>query len=189
MHVTTESAKNLICDIIGVAGGKLQGKTALDAAFYLAHLFHWHHHEGVLTQHPIARLPNGPGIDGGDELLSSLRQAGRIRITHQPNGPYPEEVYELTQPFSVDPTDPRHKVIRMALECMKGKSVAELSRWLQGYSRSWREARNGDLLNIYIDLLDDTQHKRIEDGLKHVEATFDAVVGGQAGKDTASVPL
>ena len=59
-----ELAKQVICAIVEAAGGKLEGQVRLYKAFYYAHLYCWENAaEGVLTDYPIVRMPNGPGID------------------------------------------------------------------------------------------------------------------------------
>ena len=161
MRNDREQAKTLICDIIAAAGGKLVGKVRLHKAFYYAHLYYWQRGTGVLTSYPVVRLPFGPAIDDGPSLLAELVREDKLRITSQPNGPYKESVFELTQTFQIDPTTVRFQAIETAVEQVKSKTAVELSEETHLYSRSWQDNQNGQELDIYADLLDDVEYQQV----------------------------
>ena len=85
----SKKAKQIIKEIIRQAGGRLDGKTRLYKAFYLAHLFYFERSPGLLSDWPIVKMPNGPGIDDGDILIDSMVAAGEIALEHVAGRPLP----------------------------------------------------------------------------------------------------
>jgi hypothetical protein len=152
---TAQEAKDAICDLIAAAGGVFYGKVRLHKAFYFAHLFYWRDGEGVLTSHPVVRLPQGPFIDDGERLISELRRDGMLTIGSVPVGPYQETVYKLATERSVETDTPRGRAIRQAVDLVVNRSAVELSDLTHEYSLSWQQTENGREMDIYIDLLDD----------------------------------
>lgn len=169
MPETSEQAKQVILEIIATSGGRLAGKTRLYKAFYLAHLYYWENTCGTLTDHSIVRMPMGPGIDDGDLLIAELEAEGRIKISWQFNGPYKEQVLEIAQPVQLDPNDPRFKAIEEAVKWIEGKTAAELSNITHEHSRSWREGCDGDVLDIYVDLLEDCEYERVKEAVSQAD--------------------
>jgi hypothetical protein len=163
MQNQREQAKQVICEIVATAGGKLVGKVRLHKAFYYAHLYYWQQGTGVLTSYPVVRLPFGPAIDDGPGVVAELVREGKLRVSQQPNGPYKETVFELAQPFQIDPNGPRFQAIEDAVELVKSKTAVELSEETHLYSRSWQASENGQELDIYTDLLDDMEYQQIQD--------------------------
>jgi hypothetical protein len=153
--LSAREAKETICDLIAAAGGVLHGKVRLHKAFYFAHLFYFRDGEGVLTDHPIVRLPQGPYIDGGEHLIDELRGEGVLTIGSAPVGPFQETVYRLVPPRSVDPETPRGRAILQAVELVVNRSAAELSELTHEHSTSWQNTENGREMDIYLDLLTD----------------------------------
>lgn len=170
-----EAVSEVICQIVAAAGGRLEGRLRLYKAFYYAHLFYWQRGSGVLTQHPIVRMPYGPGIHGAGTILPMLVKQGRIRISTRALGPYREYVYELAAPLQIDPNDQRYRAVIEAVEWIRDKPAVELSEETHLYSRSWREARDGDVLDIYQDLLEDDEYTRVRQDIAQAEALVDAV--------------
>ncbi|MBI3464034.1 MAG: hypothetical protein HY000_13395 [Planctomycetes bacterium] len=123
MHDQREQAKQVICETLAAAGGKLVGKVRLHKAFYYAHLYYWQRGTGVLTSYPVVRLPFGPAIEDGPSLVAELVREGKLRVSQQPNGPYKETVFELAQPFQIDPNSPRFQASEEAVELVKSKSA------------------------------------------------------------------
>ena len=175
MITQREQAKLLICEIIAAAGGKLVGKVRLHKAFYYAHLYYWQRGCGVLTSYPIVRLPFGPAIDEGPSLLAELVQDEEIRIGWQPNGPFKEAVFELTQPFQIDPANVRFQAIEEAVAQVKSKTAVELSEETHLYSRSWQDGQTGQELDIYADLLDDAEYQQVLQDSQQSRELVDAV--------------
>jgi hypothetical protein len=175
MQPSREQAKQLICEIIAAAGGRLVGKVRLHKAFYYAHLYYWQRGRGVLSSHPIVRLPFGPAIDDGPRLILELVREGRLRVGQQPNGPFKEAVFELAQPFQIDPNSLRYRAIEEAVDLVKSKTAIELSEETHVFSRSWQDSANGQELDIYADLLDDFEYQQIQEGGRETEELVHAV--------------
>jgi hypothetical protein len=169
-----QAAKDLICQIIAAAGGRLEGKLRLYKAFYYAHLFYWQRGAGVLTQQPIVRMPLGPGIHEAKSILEALQQEGKIRVSARYNGPYQESVYELTSRFEINPADPRYQAVEQAVEFVRDKTAVELSEETHLYSRSWRMAKDGEILDIYADLLSDDEESQIGRAVTEAETLINA---------------
>ena len=53
-------------------------RTVFYKVFWRAHLRHMLQHGRALTDWPIVRMPNGPGIEKGPELLAQLAEEGAI---------------------------------------------------------------------------------------------------------------
>lgn len=152
---SAQEAKDTICDLIAAAGGVLHGKVRLHKAFYFAHLFYFRYGEGVLTDHPIVRLPQGPFIDNGERLIDELRREGVLSIGSAPVGPFQETVYRLAAERVVDLETPRGRAIHQAVELVVNRSAAELSELTHEHSISWQNTENGREMDIYLDLLTD----------------------------------
>src|SRR5262249_21936706 len=89
-------AQDVILEILRVTDGEWTGKTKLFKAFYFAHLYFANENPGLLTDWPIARMPEGPGIDNSKLLFEELKQEGLITLEIVHEGPYPENRYRLT---------------------------------------------------------------------------------------------
>ena len=152
-------AKRVIVEIIRQNGGKMRNTTNIFKAFYFAHLFYAESSPGYLTEWPIVRMPNGPGVDDGNELLQELADAGHLTRKTIRVGPYPANEYHLTEndlagkPLSKDAV----KAIKEAATFVKGKTATELSNLTHEYSRSWTKAKDGERLNVYIDIIPDDE--------------------------------
>ena len=157
-------AKQVIVEVVRCAGGKLTGKTKLYKAFYLAHLFYAENAPGYLTDWPIVRMPYGPGVDSGDELLDELRIAGIVERESSTTGPYHTTTYRLTSKKLPGERLPKKalEAVRAAVDFVETKSATELSDLTHEHSRSWNNARNGQQLNIYIDQIDDDEFDKRE---------------------------
>ena len=165
-------AKQIIKEIVRQSGRHFDGKTRLFKAFYLAHLYYFNKQPGLLSDWPIARMPWGPGIDHGDELIRSLVASGELTTESVANGPYTEERYTLTGETPSGLEAEAIEAIRQACRLIEGKSGTELSDLCHEHSRSWNKGHNGDELNVYIDVIpeaklqqDTARLQRIEDEL------------------------
>jgi uncharacterized phage-associated protein len=170
-------AKDVIIEIIAVADGEFHSKVALYKAFYYAHLFYWREFEGTLTDHPIVRMPHGPGIDNGNEILQRLQEEGQIRITRDPADPYGEFSFKLDESVmksrSIDTADPCYRCIEKAVAFVKRKTAQELSQLTHEHSRSWEAASDGEELNIYLDLMDDEEYLAVKRRLKEADEVIE----------------
>lgn len=162
------AAEELLLDIIAIKGGRFESKTLLYKAFYLAHLYYWEDNDGVLTHYPIVRMPNGPGLDRGDELLAGLVKAERLTRDIEPFGPYRTEVFTLVEPRAIDPSSPRQEAIRKALAFIGNKTATQVCDEIHEFSKSWKRGASGDELSIYLDLLTDVDLQRLDEASDEV---------------------
>lgn len=170
---SAHAAQEVLLDIVALKGGRFEGKQLLYKAFYLAHLYFYARYEGVLTDYPIVRMPMGPGIDRGDDLLADLTERELLGRSFERVGPYPAEVYTLLAPRAVDMADPRQDAIRSALEFIGDKTAAQVSEEIHEYSRTWKETASGSEQSIYLDLLSDDEMEQVR---ASGQAAHDAVV-------------
>jgi len=159
---SAQEAKDAICDLIAAAGGVFRGKVRLHKAFYFDHLFYWREGEGVLTDHPVVRAPQGPFIDHAEWLLRELKDDGIISIGSAPVGPFQETVYRLEAPRSIDMNSARGRAIRQAVELVDNRTAVELSELTHQYSVSWQTTDNGREMDIYLDLLAEDEIARMQ---------------------------
>lgn len=150
-----ERAKRIIMEIVRQAGDGI-GKTKLFKAFWLAHLYYAKEASGYLSDWPVVRMPNGPGIDKGDILLEELANANLIRQTHRPIGPFTEVACILAlQELPDDLSAAAIRAVREAVEFVVPYTASALSELSHEMSRSWRETPDGQELSIYSDLIPD----------------------------------
>jgi len=157
-------ARDVILQIIRDADGEWSGKTRLYKAFYFAHLYYANERPGLLTDWPIARMPQGPGIHNGDALLGDLVREGYLTVEVFHEGPYPEYRYRLTE--AGRQAGDLHGAVRWAIKeatiFCQGKTAAELSQITHERSRSWNQAKDGDILDVHIDTIPDGEYAERE---------------------------
>ena len=161
-------AKQIVCALLQCSGGKFEGKTRLNKAFWWAHVHYYRHHPGLLSRYPIARLTEGPAIDEADSLLASLERDRHLAIHGQPKGPYLEEVYELRKPWSDQLPEVAIDSIQHAVEWVRDKTAVEVSQASHRLSRSWQAAKDGDIIDIANDTLS-------EDDLRDTQTELDRI--------------
>jgi hypothetical protein len=156
-----KKAKAIIVEIIRQAGGVFNNKTNLFKAFYLAHLEYAKHNPGYLSAWPIVRLPRGPGIHRFDGLLVELMAEDKVRVrqVQRRNGKLGFR-FSLPEASRTPGSLPEGavKAISCAVSQVKNKPADEVSDASHRISRSWRNAKNGEELNIYTDLLTDEEY-------------------------------
>lgn len=172
-----EKAKQIIRAIVEESGGALFGKLRLFKAFYAAHLFHWQRREGALSDYPIVHLPLGPAIDDAKWLLDDLVKDGIIHVGTRPNGPFIEQVFTLCGGETAELTAPERESIKEAVEWIGGKTATELSDITHENSRSWNETVNGQVMNIYLDLLNETEYEELKARQEQAKELTDAIFG------------
>ena len=157
-------AHEVILDILRNADGEWTGKSRLDKAFYFAHLYFANERPGLLTDWPIARLPQGPAIGNSHELLQELVRDGFLTIEQVHEGPYPEYRYRLTDKGREAPRPPEdaRSAIKEATLFCQPRSAAELSQLTHERSRSWIEGKDGDILDIYLDTIPEEEFQKRE---------------------------
>lgn len=172
MYPDKDRAKRIILEIVRQAGGEL-GRTKIYKAFWLAHLIYDESEPGFLSDWPIVKMPNGPGIDDGKELLTELERAGLVETVPAQKGGHTEYGCRL-----VDSTpdlgfqEAETNAIRKAVEMVKEPTASRISEISHDVSRAWREAKMGDQLNIYADGESDDEYKARKEKLDNLFATM-----------------
>ena len=126
----------------------------------MANLYYAEAEPGYLTNWPVVKMPYGPGIECGDELLNELVLSGVLSRKHTAVGPYTATAYRLTgKPCPGEPlSEQAVRAIEEAVSFVKEKGAAELSDLTHEFSRSWNSALEGQELNIYIDQIPDDEY-------------------------------
>lgn len=175
MTASKELAKRVILEIVRQAGGKLESKSRLYNAFYIAHMTYAEREPGYLSDWPIVRMPYGPGIDSGDQLIRELVMGGFLKSEVVEDWPYRTARFEVAdKAFPGEALDKEAvEAIRDATKFVLDKTASELSDMTHEYSRSWNEAKDGRQLNIYIDPISDQDYEEQERHLDllHLEIT------------------
>jgi hypothetical protein len=162
----TKRAKKIIVELVRQAGGQFQNKTNLFKAFWKAHLTYAANNAGYLSNWPIVRMPNGPGIDEFDSLLSEMLADGWLTIGETQVGPYRAMMFSLGQSCPPPSLTPEAiEAIRAGVAAVDGKTATAVSDESHQKSRVWREAKDGEELDIYLDLMDDAERDRREANL------------------------
>ncbi len=167
-----ERAKEIILEIIRQAGGVFDLETNLYKAFYHAHLRYANTHRGYLSTWPIVRMPHGPGINDCKDLLRELAKAGKIKISKfKCQGGYDGRRFTLLTNDIDCSRLPRGatKAIAYGVEQVKGKTAKQTSHESHIKSRAWKEAEDGDELNIYTDSLSDDEYEREKQDIKRLQ--------------------
>ena len=86
----------------------------------------------------MVRMPNCPGADSGNELLSELALVGVISRRRTKSGPYPTTTYRLTnkRSFGEKLSKEALAAISAAAEFVQNKSATELRDLTHEFSRS-----------------------------------------------------
>lgn len=167
----------MILEILRQADGEWTGKTKLYKAFYFAHLYYAHKRPERLTDWPIARMPQGPGIHNSGELLGGLRNDGYITIERTHEGPYPEFRYRLTPKGHQSPplAGEALAAVHDAAEFCRPHTAAYLSQLTHEFSRAWNEAKDGDKLDVVIDTIPADEYEEREASLDQLEKQLAAL--------------
>jgi hypothetical protein len=155
--VDNERAKQIIFELIRQNGGSFTKKTNLFKAFWHAHLKYAEKNSGVLSDWPIVRMPNGPGIEGFDRLIGQLMESGLLNVDDgEERGPYAGILFEVTPAgMTLDSSleSAELEAIRAGVEEVLGKTAAQVSQ--ESHQRAWNEAKDGHEMNVYLDLSPD----------------------------------
>jgi hypothetical protein len=172
LYKDADKASQVVLEIIRQsAGDKIEGKTKIFKAFYFAHLFYALDNSDYLTEWPIVRMPNGPGIEDFNWLMSRLHGEGLIEIEDCRVGPYKSSRYIATAEGIKRPLLPAEELaaIRRAAELVCQKTCTELSDMTHEFSKSWNDAKNGDELPIYLDLLSDEDYRQAREAASKLD--------------------
>lgn len=157
-----ERAKQLICKIVALNGGRVVRMGHLYKAFHAAHLYYWENAQGQLSDYPIVKMDKGPGIDRGKDLVAELVREGRIRTSTELIGPYPATVLEFVgDASSEERNSPESKAILDALEFVRDKDTNELA--IATHKRAWNSVTYGAEMDIYLDTLTDEEVEELND--------------------------
>ncbi|MEO9595374.1 type II toxin-antitoxin system antitoxin SocA domain-containing protein [Rhodopirellula bahusiensis] len=172
-NATKTHAKRIITEIIRQSpGDRLEGKVRLFKAFYLAHLFYAGENADYLTEWPIVRMPNGPGIDRFDELMEELKAASLIEEESTKIGPFNAKCFRFSSQQTERLPAAEESAVRRAVEFIDGMTGSQLSDITHEYSKSWRDTQDGSELNIYLDLLDETEYEKVQSERRETESAF-----------------
>ncbi len=181
-------AQRVVLELIRDAGGLWDGKAKLSKAFYFAHLYYAAAAPGILTDWPIVRTPQGPGIHNGGVLLQGLVKNGYLTVETTQEGPYPDSRLRLTPKAADEPPlpDDVRAAVKSAADFVTPRTAAELSQLTHERSRSWREAKDGDVLDVYVDLIPDEEYEAGQEELAALDqqltaALLDRQIAGAAG--------
>jgi hypothetical protein len=174
-HSGRALAKDIILEILRQADARFRGKTRLYKTFYFAHLYHYRNGNGLLCDWPIVRMPEGPGIDEGTDLLHELRADGKIELHSETCGPYREVHISLTCDQFSALGDAEILAIKEAVAHVADRSAAELTNETHEHSRSWLKASDGEVLNIYLDVMDDEEYQKSASEIRKLNADLAAV--------------
>ena len=177
MTTDKEKSKHVIVEIIRQAGGTLRNKTILFKAFYHAHLEYAAKNPGYLTTWPIVKMPHGPGIDNANVLLGELMAEGVLDVTQIQEGRFTAFMFEFTgEPPPGSPLSKEaNEAIKSGLAVVTGKTASEVSDESHESSRSWRSARDGEELNIYLDLGSDQEFAARDEGIRKIASELRSV--------------
>jgi len=177
MTPNRERAERVILEIVRQAGGSI-GKTKLFKAFWLSHLFYSKMARGYLTDWPIVRMPNGPGIHRADVLIEELISLGNLARSHESRGPFTEIICRLTGKEIEGELPPvAFDAIREAVKFLEGHTAASISELSHDFSRSWNSVGNGEELNIYSDLIPDDVYEQREKELIELKKAYEELFG------------
>jgi len=171
-----DRAIRIIAEIIRQAGGELTGTARLYKAFYFAHLYYAESAPGYLSDWPIVKMPNGPGIESGSQLIAQMKDAGILSTDHVQVGPFQAMRFRLTGKEPIGDPLPGDAVqaIQQAVQLVQDKAAAELSEVIREFSRSWHLAKDGEELDIYIDLIPDDEYASRDRSLEKMKAAWEA---------------
>jgi hypothetical protein len=155
-----ERAKRIIAEIVRQAGGTLDNRTNLYKAFYHAHLLFAEKNAGYLSEWQIVRMPRGPGIHRGIELLNELVASGTISVEYVPRGRTFGFKFNLVDDrFDSGLSRSEIEAIARAVRLVKEETAAAVSHKSHETSRSWNSSnKRGESLNIYDDLLSEVEY-------------------------------
>lgn len=174
------TARDVLLELLRISDGQWTGKTKLFKAFYFAHLYYANARPGLLTAWPIVRTPEGLGIDKSSSLFAELTQEGYLTVEVIHEGPYPEYRYRLADKgydAARPPDDAQASIKEAAMFCLS-KTAAELSQITHDRSRSWREGKDGDLLDIYIDTIPDEEYEKRREEIVNLDGQLQAIFAG-----------
>ena len=159
----TKRAKRVIVELVRQAGGQIQNKTNLFLAFWKAHLHYAANSPGYLSNWRIVRTPNGPAIGDFDYLLSEMLHDKWLTIDEVQLGDRRAMVFSLGSNCP-PPALPKDAVeaVREGIRAVGDRSNSAMSDESYRQSRVWRETKDGEEMEIYLDLIGDEERAKFD---------------------------
>ncbi len=172
-----ELAKRIIVDVVCQANGI--SKASLHTAFYLAHLYYSKDDRGFLSDWPIIRFSQGPGIQGADALLEELIAGGRLSLSYREEGPFSEVVYQVADNRNGDDhlSVKAAAAIRKAVEFVAARTPESLAQVIHKFARSWKDADDSAELHLYCDLIPDDRYAAGLKDAANIKNAYDELFG------------
>jgi len=174
-------AKRLIVEIVRQSNGEFQGKVRLNKAFYLAQLCYAAKHPTPITRWPIVHQPLGPAVHDLDGLIRELRRDGALHIESVPIGPYHGHRFRLgpgAERWNLP--DDQKSAVREAVTFVKERRGDELTEITHECSRAWQCTRDGEEMDIYLDVISDEEFEEREESLAALDPIMKEVFGEDA---------
>lgn len=175
-----EEAKRLILKIVAVAGGQLEAMSRLNKAFYATHLFYWQEQGKLLSDYPVVKLPNGPGIDDFEALVAELEAENKLVVVLGEKGPYKQTTLVLKAAVEINPQDPEFVAIRKAIRWVKSHTTRQLSDITHEQPSYQGQPRIGYEQAIYLDAVSEEEYEGIRAACARVDDAFRAALGARS---------
>jgi Protein of unknown function (DUF4065) len=160
MTPNQELAEQIIVEILRQSKDGLN-KVQLYKTFWVSHLYYSNENRGYLSNWPVVKMPQGPGIDRASHLLEKLRNQGEITITQQQSGPFTEHLCRVAISAKFGSLSKEAvEAIGKAVEFTAKKTGSYLSQLSHEQSRGWRELGLGEEIDIYADCFTDEEITR-----------------------------
>ncbi|MGD9856350.1 MAG: hypothetical protein AB7U20_15500 [Planctomycetaceae bacterium] len=160
-----ERAKAIIVEIIRQAGGRFRNKTNLFKAFWRAHVAYAESHLTPLSDWPIVRMPMGPGIDRFDALLGELLLDGAVEVEQVQHGDFVGFVFHLLPGAPESLTPDEIEAVKIGVAAVDGKPANQVSDDSHDHSRSWQLAKDGEELDVFLDVIPEEEYREREQRL------------------------
>jgi hypothetical protein len=169
-----DRAKRVIVELVRQSGGTFYNKTNLFKGFWRAHLAYADANLGYLSNWPIVRMPNGPGINDFDHLLAELLADDWIATSEKQFDRGVGIVFTLGSKCPpIELTDRQIQAINEGVGYVQNHSSGFVSDQSHKDSRVWREAKDGEELDIYLDLIPDDERAGYSRGLSALSNAMD----------------
>lgn len=166
-----ERAKQIIAEIIRVAGGKLASKAELVRTYWRAHLIFAESQPGYLSFWPLSKTPAGPMIKNLDRLLGELVADETLQIDETTA----DGVTALRLKLAVDAAAgelPQEALAAVETAVRHPGEPLDLSDYRT--LRSWNEAADGEELNIYLDAIPQAEYAERKERLGGLAAALNS---------------
>lgn len=163
-------AKAIIVEIIRQNGGVLTNKTNLFKAFWKSHVASAAAGRRPLSVYPIARMPQGPGIDDFDRLLGELLTETAIATETVMVGSF--QAFEFTlldeNAYSDQLSSDDKLSISEGVQYAAGKTATEVSERSHVDSRSWQTTSSGREIDPDLDSMTDDEFRKLSNKSKSI---------------------